>query len=78
MMRESLGEEELKAMWRRLARLSHTQLIEAFHHVHAESRMREGRMPGAEVMRELIMIWHLAQAWEEREEREESRLAAVA
>jgi hypothetical protein len=78
MTRESLGDAELKAMWRRLGRLSHSQLIEAFDRVHEESRMRDGRMPGAEVMRELMMIWHLAQAWEERAEREEDRLAAVA
>jgi len=78
MTRESLSDAELNAMWRRLGRLSHGQLIEAFHRVHEETRMRDGRMPGAEPMRELIMIWRLAQAWEEMAEREETRLAAVA
>lgn len=78
MMREYPSEGELKAMWQRLGRLSHSQLIEAFHRVQEGCRMRDGRMPGAEVMRELIMIWHLAQAWEEREEAEQSQLAEVA
>jgi hypothetical protein len=78
MTRESLSEMELKAMWQRLGRLSHSQLIEAFHRVHENCRMRGDRMPGAQAMRELAMIWHLAQAWEERTEREEDRLAAVA
>lgn len=75
MMRESLSERELKTMWQRLGRLSHSQLIEAFHRAHENCRLRDGRMPGAEAMRELAMIWHLAQAWEEREQ---SQLAAVA
>ncbi len=78
MTRESLSEVELKAMWQRLGRLSHSQLIEAFHRVHESRRALGDRMPRAEAMRELNMIWHLAQAWEERREREESQLAAVA
>jgi hypothetical protein len=78
MTRETLSEAELKAMWQRLGRLSHSQLIEAFHRVHENCRMRGDRTPGAEAMRELTMIWHLAQAWEERAEREQSQLAAVA
>jgi hypothetical protein len=78
MMRESLSEVELKAMWHRLGRLSHSQLIEAFHRVHENCRMCGDRMPGAQAMRELTMIWHLAQAWEERAEREQSQLVAVA
>jgi len=77
MTREFPGEAELKAMWRRLGRLNHSQLLDAFRRAQEESRMRDGRMPRAEVMRELVMIWHLAQAWEEMEEREE-RLEAVA
>ena len=78
MTRETLSDVDIKAMWQRLARLSRSQLIEAFSRVHEESRMRDGRMPGAEAMRELIMIWHIAQAWEEKAAREQSELAAVA
>lgn len=78
MIRESLSEIELKAMWQRLGRLSHGQLIEAFHRVYESCRMRGDRMPCAQAMRELAMIWHLAQAWEERTEREQDRLVAVA
>ncbi|HVW12062.1 MAG TPA: hypothetical protein VHC90_25965 [Bryobacteraceae bacterium] len=74
-MRKDLSDEELRAMWRRLGRLSSTQLLETFHRVHEACRMRGDRMPPAAAMRELIMIWHLAQAWEEREQ---PRMAAVA
>ncbi|HEY4084668.1 MAG TPA: hypothetical protein VGM43_01960 [Bryobacteraceae bacterium] len=73
-----MSEIELKAMWQRLGRLSHSQLIEVFHRVHESCRMRGDCMPGAQAMRELAMIWHLAQAWEERTEREQDRLSAVA
>ncbi|HVV44523.1 MAG TPA: hypothetical protein VHC72_04935 [Bryobacteraceae bacterium] len=78
MIRESLSEVELKTMWRRLGQLSRSQLIEAFHFAHENCRMRGGRMPGAAPVRELIMIWHLAQEWEEREDRQQGRLTAVA
>ncbi|HEU5022536.1 MAG TPA: hypothetical protein VFT60_11615 [Bryobacteraceae bacterium] len=73
-----MSEAELNTMWRRLGRLNRSQLIEAFRRVHENCRAPGERMPGAEAMRELIMIWHLAHAWEEREDREQERLAAVA
>jgi hypothetical protein len=78
MMREPLSEVELKAMWRRLGQLSRSQLLQAFHHAHENCRLRGGRMPAAARVRELIMLWHLAQAWEEKEDRQQSRLTAVA
>ncbi len=74
-MRQSLTDAELKAMWRRLGRLTPNQLREAFDRAHETCRMHGDRLPSAAVMRELIMIWHLAQAWEERQP---TRMAAVA
>ena len=73
-----MSEAELKVMWRRLGQLNHSQLIEAFHRVHENCQALGGRMPRAEAMRELMMIWHLAQAWEVRDDRREKQVAAVA
>jgi hypothetical protein len=61
--------DELMAVCRRLGRLNHAELLCAYRRAHETCRSGSDGLPRLGQLRELFVIWRLAEAWRLRKER---------